>query len=139
MSAERPSQAHPDRQRQQRQRRESRGRQAEAQAAAFLRAEGYAILAERLRTPSGEVDLIAWQAPVLALVEVKARASVGRGLYALSPRQAARIAAAGEHFLAGHPEHADSLVRLDLIVIVPGQPPQHFPDAWQQDGDDSGW
>ena len=50
-----------------------------------------------------------------------------------------RIAAAGEHFLAGHPEHADSLVRLDLIVIVPGQPPQHFPDAWQQDGDDSGW
>lgn len=122
-----------------RQRRERRGREAEAQAAAYLRAQGYTILAERLRTPSGEIDLIAWQPPNLALVEVKARASVGRGLYALSARQAARIAAAGECFLAEHPEHAESLVRLDLMVVTPGQPPQHFTNAWQQDGDDSGW
>lgn len=122
-----------------RQRRERRGREAEAQAATYLRAEGYTILAERLRTLSGEIDLVAHRPPVLALVEVKARASTGRGLYALSPRQAARIAAAGEHFLADHPEHADSFLRLDLIVIAPGQPPQHFENAWQQDGDDSGW
>lgn len=122
-----------------RQRRERRGREAEAEVAAFLRAQGYTILAERLRTPSGEIDLIAWAPPVLALVEVKARASTGRGLYALSTRQAARIAAAGEYFLADHPEHADSYVRLDLVVVTPGQPPQHFPNAWQQDGDDSGW
>ncbi|MCA8929201.1 MAG: YraN family protein [Alphaproteobacteria bacterium] len=122
-----------------RQRRERLGRAAEAQAAGWLRAQGYTILAERLRTPSGEIDLIAFRPPVLALVEVKARASTGRGLYALSARQAARIAAAGEHFLADHPEHADSFVRLDLIVVTPGGPPQHFPDAWQQDGDDNGW
>jgi putative endonuclease len=122
-----------------RQRRERRGREAEAEAASFLRAAGYTILAERLRTASGEIDLVAWQPPVLALVEVKARASTGRGLYALSARQAGRIAAAGELFLADHPEHAESFVRLDLIVVTPGQPPQHFPNAWQQDGGDSGW
>ena len=122
-----------------RQRREQRGRDAEALAAAFLREAGYTILAERLRTPSGEIDLIAWQQPVLAFVEVKARASVGRGLFSLSARQAARIAAAGEYFLADHPEYSDAIVRLDLIVIAPGDSPHHFPDAWQQDGDDSGW
>ncbi len=77
-----------------RRRREQRGRDAEALAAAFLRKAGYDILAERLRTPSGEIDLIAFRAPVLAFVEVKARTSIGRGLFALSPRQAARIAAA---------------------------------------------
>ena len=89
-----------------RQRREQRGRDAEAKAAAFLRDQGFAILAERLRTPSGEIDLIAYNEPVLAMVEVKARASVGRGLFSLSARQASRIAAAGAYFLADHPEYA---------------------------------
>ena len=122
-----------------RQRREQRGRDAEAKAATFLRSQGYTILAERLRTPSGEIDLIAYCDPVLALVEVKARASVGRGLYSLSARQASRIAAAGAYFLADHPEYSEALVSLDLIVITPDGPPQHFPNAWQQDGDDAGW
>lgn len=117
--------------REERQRREQRGRQAEDQAAAFLEARGFEILARRLRTPSGEVDLVAFDGEVLVFAEIKARASAGRGLYALSPRQAARIAAAAEFYLAGHSEHADSLVRLDLIVISPGHPPAHFPDAWQ--------
>ncbi len=122
-----------------RQRREQRGRDAEAKAATFLRSQGYTILAERLRTPSGEIDLIAYCDPVLALVEVKARASVGRGLYSLSARQASRIAAAGSYFLAEHPQYAEALVSLDLIVITPDGSPQHFPNAWQQDGDDAGW
>jgi putative endonuclease len=119
-----------------RQRREQRGRQAEGQAAAFLETQGFEILARRLRTPSGEVDLVAFDGAVLVFAEVKARASAGRGLFALSPRQAARIAAAAEFFLADHPEHAESLVRLDLIVIAPGRPPAHFPDAWQAELED---
>ena len=119
-----------------RQRREQRGRQAEDQAAAFLETQGSEILARRLRTPSGEVDLVAFDGAVLVFAEVKARASAGRGLFALSPRQAARIAAAAEFFLADHPEHAESLVRLDLIVIAPGRPPAHFPDAWQAELED---
>ena len=73
-----------------RQRRERKGREAEDKAAAFLEAGGYEILQWRLRTPAGEVDLIAYREPVLAFIEVKARASVGRGLFSLSERQAAR-------------------------------------------------
>lgn len=117
-----------------RRQREQRGRNAESQAAAFLEGHGYTILARRLRTPAGEVDLVAGRPPLLAFVEVKARASVGKGLYSLSERQAARIAAAAEYYLAEHPEHAQSLIRLDLVIIVPGQPPRHFPNAWQSDG-----
>jgi putative endonuclease len=113
--------------------REQRGRAAEASAASFLEAQGYTILARRLRTPAGEVDLVAYRAPVLAFVEVKARASIGRGLFALGQRQAVRIAAAAEQFLADHPAYADTFVRLDLIAVVPGRPPAHFPNAWQSD------
>ena len=79
-----------------RQKREQKGRDAEDQVAAFLEAEGYAVVARRLRTPAGEIDLAAYREPVLAFVEVKAGKSVGQGLYSLSERQAARIAGAAE-------------------------------------------
>ena len=117
-----------------RQQRDQRGRDAEDRVAAFLEAAGYQVLERRLRTPAGEIDLVAVCEDVLAFVEVKARKSVGRGLYSLSERQAARIAGAAEYFLADHPEYAEALVRLDLVVVVPGRAPVHFPNAWQVDG-----
>ncbi len=117
-----------------RQRREQRGREAEDHAARYLESEGYTILARRHRTPAGEVDLIAFDGEVLAFVEVKARASVGRGLFSLSERQAARIAAAAEFFTAENSAYSDAMLRLDLIIIAPGQAPAHFRNAWQSDG-----
>ena len=117
-----------------RQKREQKGRDAEDQVAAFLEAEGYAGVARRLRTPAGEIDLAAYREPMLAFVEVKARKSVGQGVYSLSERQAARIAGAAEFFLAEHLEYAEAFVRLDLVVVVPGMEPVHFPNAWQVDG-----
>ncbi len=127
--------ARDERQRRERRGRDQRGRDAEESAARFLEAAGYTILARRQRTPAGEIDLVAFRDPLLAFVEVKARASVGRGLFSLSERQAARIAGAAEYFLAENPAYADALVRLDLIVVTPGQPPRHFPNAWQSEPD----
>jgi putative endonuclease len=115
-------------------RREQRGRDAESRAAAFLQAQGYVILARRVRTLGGEVDIVAHRPPVLAFVEVKARSSIGKGLYSLSLRQASRIATAAEHYLSEYPDYADSLIRLDVIAVAPGQQPAHFPNAWQSDG-----
>ena len=58
-----------------RRRAERGGRRAEALAALWLRLKGWTILARRVRTPVGEVDLIARRGRTIAFVEVKARAS----------------------------------------------------------------
>ncbi len=66
------------------------GRAAEVLAALWLMAKGYQILAFRLRTPQGEIDLLARRGPVLAVVEVKARLSLADALEAVTA-WAARI------------------------------------------------
>ena len=52
---------------------QSGGLRAEAVAADALRGDGWAILAQRLRTAAGEIDLIAERAGLLAIIEVKHR------------------------------------------------------------------
>ncbi len=127
-----------------------RGRNAERVAAWYLRARGYRILAERYKTPSGEIDLIATRLasplaktiarpianPIasrrrhLVFVEVKARATLQDGLEAISPRQQQRIRAAAETFLARNASGTGrgaglaprlSQCRFDAIIITPGR------------------
>jgi Uncharacterised protein family UPF0102 len=69
-----------------------RGRVSEWFAAAALLARGYRILGRRVRTPYGEIDLIAVRGRRLAFVEVKRRASRLEAEAAITPRQAGRIA-----------------------------------------------
>ena len=49
------------------------GLRAEMLAAMLLRLKGYRILAQRLKTPAGEIDMVARRGRSLAIVEVKAR------------------------------------------------------------------
>lgn len=63
------------------------GLAAEAAACAALVAEGWTVLARRLRTAEGEVDVVAERAGLLALVEVKRRFSLADAACALGPRQ----------------------------------------------------
>ena len=128
-----------------------RGRNAERLAAWYLRAKGYRILAERYKTPSGEIDLIATRLAKpfanrgrhLVFVEVKARATLQDGLEAISPRQQQRIRAAAETFLtrnASGTGRGTSLAprmvqcRFDAIVVPPGPfglpHITHRPNAW---------
>ena len=51
------------------------GRAGEDAAADHLRAHGYRIVKRNLRGPGGEIDIVAWDGPTLAFVEVKTRAS----------------------------------------------------------------
>ena len=46
---------------------------AETVAALMLRVKGYAIVAQRYKTPVGEIDLVAIKGKRLAFVEVKRR------------------------------------------------------------------
>lgn len=51
----------------------ARGAAAEAAAAAHLAARGFTILQSNLRTPHGEIDLLAREGETLVIVEVKWR------------------------------------------------------------------
>ena len=54
---------------------EQRGRRSEWLAAWYLRLMGWRILARRVKTPRGEVDLVARRGRTVAFVEVKWRNS----------------------------------------------------------------
>lgn len=109
------------------------GRRAEWLAALMLMAKGYRILGMRLRTPQGEVDLLAQRGGVLAVVEVKRRRSLEEALLAVSPGQRERLRRAGLAIAArGGP--GPRLVRLDLVALAPGRWPRHIPDAWADSG-----
>jgi len=112
-----------------RQRAETLGRGAEWAAAAWLRLKGYRILARRLRTPAGEIDLIACRGRTLAFIEVKARTT---GVAeALGERQRARIARAAEAFAAARPDLASLDWRFDLVLVRGGWRLRHIADAWR--------
>jgi putative endonuclease len=93
------------------------GLAAEAAACAALAADGWTVLARRLRTAQGEVDVVAERAGLLALVEVKRRFSLADAACALGPRQRARLLAAAELVLAANPGWGAAGVRFDVILV----------------------
>jgi putative endonuclease len=106
-----------------------RGRWAEFQAAALLMAGGWRILGFRLRTPAGEIDLLATKGQVLAVVEVKSRRTLDEALVAITPTQEARLLRAGALIAASRPSLRDLSVRVDLVALAPGRLPRHIADA----------
>lgn len=106
------------------------GRRSEVLAALWLMAKGYRILGFRLATPLGEIDLLAQRGGVLAVVEVKQRATIEDALDAVTPTQRDRLRRAAAH-LSTHRTSLRALeTRLDLIALSPGRLPRHLPDAW---------
>lgn len=114
---------------------ERRGRRSEVLAALLLFAKFYRILGWRVRTPLGEIDLIA-RAPngVVCFIEVKARGDVLGAAQSLGTRQQRRIANAASHYLTARPHLAAKGMRFDVIAVAPGKFPRHYPDAWRDDG-----
>ena len=102
------------------------GLSAESRAAAFLIAKGYRVLAQRFRTPYGEIDLVARKRNLIAFVEVKARASLDDAAWAVTPRQQQRIINAAQAWLMAHPEHAEFEMRFDAMLIAPRSLPGHL-------------
>jgi putative endonuclease len=110
------------------------GHRAERAAAWLLRAKGWRILARRLKTPLGEIDIVARRGRTVAFIEVKARPDLAAGLLALQPRQQQRLQRAATLFLARHPRFAEGHdLRFDLVVIRPWRWPVHIANAWQVD------
>lgn len=110
-----------------------RGHWAERLCAARLRLCGYRVIARRLRTPAGEIDLVARRGGTLAVIEVKARADEATAAEAVTARQRARIADATRWFIAGRPDLAALSIRFDAMLVTPWRWPRHLTDAWRPD------
>jgi putative endonuclease len=106
------------------------GRASEFVAAFWLMARGWRILAFRLKTPQGEIDLLARRGGVLAVIEVKRRRTLEEALEAVTYKQRRRLRAAAENLAAKRPDLGPLAVRLDLIALAPGRLPRHIADAW---------
>jgi len=108
---------------------ERRGRQAERIAGWWLRLKGWSILGRRVRTPAGEVDLIARRGRMVAFIEVKARARGAALDDSIDERRLARVAAAAEALAATY-LGVDDDMRIDVMLLAPGRPPRHLENVW---------
>ena len=112
-----------------RRRAEQGGRRAESIAAFWLQLKGWAILARRVRTPVGEVDLVARRGRTVVFVEVKARATEADIEMSLDDYRLRRVAAAAEAVAARFVRPGDDM-RIDAIFIVPRRLPRHLANVW---------
>lgn len=104
------------------------GRRGERIAGWWLRLKGWRILARRVKTKAGEIDLIARRGGIVAFIEVKTRANAADLDHAIDERRLARVAAAAEILAPTYADGAD--IRIDVILLAPGTPPRHIENAW---------
>ena len=108
---------------------EAAGRRGERLAGWWLRLKGWSILDRRVRTPAGEVDLVARKGNLIAFVEVKTRATAAELDFAIDERRLARVAAAAEYLMPRYAGPGDD-IRVDVILLAPGTRPRHIENAW---------
>jgi putative endonuclease len=108
---------------------ERRGRRGEAIAAWFLRLQGWRIVAERVKTRRGEVDLIARRGKTVAFVEVKARTRAVDLATAIDAYRLRRVAAAAEILLPKYGRGTENM-QIDVILVAPWRWPHHLPNVW---------
>lgn len=113
------------------QRAHASGTAAEDLACAALVADGWTVLARRIRTAAGEIDIAAQRGGLLALVEVKARPTLADAAAALGPRQRSRLLAAAAIVLADHPSWGPDGVRFDVIVVDASGQVRRVADAFR--------
>ncbi|APH54269.1 Endonuclease [Granulibacter bethesdensis] len=109
------------------------GIEAERIAAQALEADGWQILGRRLRTPAGEIDILADLDGLLAIVEVKYRPTLSEAAHALGPRQRKRLIAAASYVLAQNPDYGTEGVRFDVLVVDMAGQVRRIADAFRLD------
>jgi putative endonuclease len=101
------------------------GKWGEETAAAYLTQKGCEIVGQNIRTPYGEIDIVARQGDVTIFVEVKTRTSNTMGLpeESITPRKREHMIACAEHYAA---EHDLDHWQIDVISIEgkPGSTPK---------------
>ena len=109
---------------------ERQGRAGEARAAIWLRAKGWRVLDQRVKTPAGEIDLVAKRGNMIAFIEVKWRKDREELDHAIDEYRLARVAAAAEAVGHRYATQGEDM-RVDVILLAPGAFPRHIANAWQ--------
>ncbi len=109
------------------------GVDAETAACASLEHNGWVVLARRVRTEAGEVDIVAEKLGLLAIIEVKARPTLADAAAALGRKQQLRLLAAAEILLAANPAWGCDGVRFDVLVVDAGGRVRRIVDAFRQE------
>ncbi len=94
------------------------GQASEMQAERFLLAKGYRILDRNVRTPLGELDLVAEDRGVVVFVEVKGRTTeaFGGALLAVNRRKRMKLTKLAAQYLAQR-HWSDKACRFDVVLI----------------------
>lgn len=113
------------------------GRSGEQCAARYLRQQGLRILARNIRTPRGEIDIVAMENKTLVIVEVRTQSndatkSPEQSIHAHKKRSVLHAA----HWFARTRKLTHLPLRIDLIAILwpPGGKPdiRHYRNAIQR-------
>jgi putative endonuclease len=114
---------------------QSLGQWGEKQAAVYLATHSFVILDCNVRTPYGEIDLIASKDGVIIFIEVKTRRTTTFGFpeESVNQRKQNHILSSAQHYIQEHPE-LEAAWRIDVISIWrfrDGRSPQitHFENA----------
>jgi putative endonuclease len=94
------------------------GRESETRAERFLLAKGYRILDRNVRTPFGELDLVAEDQGVVVFVEVKGRVTeaFGGALLAVTHRKRKKLAKLAMQYLAQR-RWSEKACRFDVVLV----------------------
>jgi putative endonuclease len=109
---------------------ERQGRRGEALAAWYLRLTGWHILAQRVKTRRGEVDLVARRGRTVCFVEVKWRRRAAERDQAIDAHRLRRVAAAAEALAPRYASKGED-VRIDVLLLAPWCWPHRIANAWQ--------
>ena len=109
---------------------ERRGRRGEGLAAFWLRLHGWRVVARRVKTPRGEIDLVMRRGRTVAFVEVKWRAAGTSLDTAIDEYLLRRVADAAEAVAHRYARPGDT-IRIDVLLLAPRRWPRHIVNAWQ--------
>jgi putative endonuclease len=120
------------------------GQEGESAAERHLCRKGYRIVARNLRSPAGELDLVAEDGQVLVFVEVKARRTdeFGGAIHAVHQRKQEKLIQLAAQYLARH-HVKDRPCRFDVVLLQGGDAGashiEHIENAFEVSGDDLRW
>jgi len=94
------------------------GRRGEEIAVAYLRQQGYRVLARNWRCTAGELDIVAWEEETLAFVEVRTRRGdrFGTPEESITPTKQAKLVELAQTYLQEN-GLTDQNWRIDVVAV----------------------